>query len=215
MQDKPLILLDEAALALARTGGSGLRLFSLNTLPSEPWRNGGGVTRTVATQVGGGAGNWLWRVSAADIGQDGPFSSFPGVDRTLALIDGRGLALRGESGVMRLQQPGECVRFTGEERVSAALEQGPLRVWNVMTRRGEARCEVALSIDTTSDLAVSKGRTLFILVLDGQYRLWLPKLGCVALQAGEGLCLDQPVPGLKLRAATAGGRMLCSEITCL
>lgn len=53
-------------------------------LPPEPWKNGGGVTRTLA--VDGQAAVPRWRVSIADIEQDGPYSRFPGYDRVSVVL---------------------------------------------------------------------------------------------------------------------------------
>ena len=50
----------------------------------------------------GRLGKLRWRVSVAEIARDGPFSSFPGVDRMLVLLSGHGVRLdrRGEQPVM-------------------------------------------------------------------------------------------------------------------
>ncbi|WP_344566156.1 HutD/Ves family protein [Streptomyces axinellae] len=56
--------------------------------PRMPWKNGSGSTREVAAQpVGSRLADFDWRVSVADVGGDGPFSPFPGVDRVITLID--------------------------------------------------------------------------------------------------------------------------------
>ena len=34
-----------------------------------------------------------WRVSLADVTADGPFSAFPGIDRTLTVVEGAGMDL--------------------------------------------------------------------------------------------------------------------------
>ena len=45
------------------------------------WKNDAGVTREVATGPG-------WRVAIADLATSGPFSTFPGIDRVLYLLEG-------------------------------------------------------------------------------------------------------------------------------
>jgi len=54
------------------------------------WRNGGGVTRELPAWPS--PQEWRVRVSVADVEREGPFSSFPGVDRWFAVIDGAGVA---------------------------------------------------------------------------------------------------------------------------
>ena len=59
----------------------GCRLVRLDEVNPQPWRNGGGMTRELLAWPE--AERWRARVSVADIAEDGPFSPFPGVDRTL------------------------------------------------------------------------------------------------------------------------------------
>ena len=55
-----------------------------------PWKNGGGLTREVAAHPPqSDLGNFDWRVSLAEVRRGGPFSSFPGIDRHMAVISGR------------------------------------------------------------------------------------------------------------------------------
>ncbi len=55
-----------------------------------PWKNGGGVTEEIAVYPSdAGFDDFAWRISMARVGQGGPFSRFPGVDRTLAVLEGR------------------------------------------------------------------------------------------------------------------------------
>lgn len=54
-----------------------------------PWKNGGGETIEIA--VFPPAADFAamdWRLSMATVAADGPFSSFPGLDRTLSVLAG-------------------------------------------------------------------------------------------------------------------------------
>lgn len=108
-----------------------------------PWKNGGGMTRDIAT--GGvtepGAG-WGWRVSLAEVAQDGPFSSFPDTDRVIAVIDGAGMDLLRPNGSSIALEPFQPVRFAGEEALSGRLREGPVRDLNVMVRRSGYAAEM-------------------------------------------------------------------------
>ena len=54
------------------------------------WKNGLGVTREIAAYPpGSDLDSFGWRVSMASVDTGGPFSSFPGVDRQLAVLEGR------------------------------------------------------------------------------------------------------------------------------
>ncbi|OJT17017.1 hypothetical protein BO221_47220 [Archangium sp. Cb G35] len=56
-----------------------------------PWKNGGGVTRELwKLPHPFDPARFLARVSIATVGASGPFSVFPGVDRTLMILEGAG-----------------------------------------------------------------------------------------------------------------------------
>lgn len=106
-------------------------------LDPAPWKNGAGSTTEIAVgPPGAGFDTFDWRISLATIGADGPFSVFPGVDRTLALVDGPGITLDlGADGRFFLSEDDPIVEFRGESSVIAALTGGPTTDINVMTRR--------------------------------------------------------------------------------
>ncbi|MCF2533231.1 HutD/Ves family protein [Yinghuangia soli] len=116
--------------------------FDVETLPVSPWRNGGGETREIASGPAGSEGPapaaaWGWRASIATIAQDGPFSVFPGVDRSITLLSGDGVRLVGEGGVDHLLvRAGEPFAFPGDIALGATLTGGSSRDFNIMTRRG-------------------------------------------------------------------------------
>src|SRR4029077_2512621 len=75
---------------------SMVRLLTPNDYRSMPWKNGAGRTTEIAVHPPGAALDaFAWRVSIADVEQDGPFSRFPGIDRTIVLLGGSGMRLRG------------------------------------------------------------------------------------------------------------------------
>jgi environmental stress-induced protein Ves len=110
---------------------------------AAPWKNGGGVTHEVAAfPPASGMNDFLWRVSIAEVRVAGPFSRFPGTDRTLAILDGRlELAIPGARPVM-LSGETDPQAFAGEANVvgtplgSAAIDL------NVMTRRDRFRATI-------------------------------------------------------------------------
>jgi uncharacterized protein len=56
-----------------------------------PWKNGGGETAEIAVfPEGATLDDFDWRISMATVSADGPFSLFPGVDRTLSVLEGDG-----------------------------------------------------------------------------------------------------------------------------
>ena len=134
-----------------------------DALVALPWKNGGGITRELASCAD------AWRVSIADIDRDGPFSRFDGIDRLLMVLDGAGVTL-GSSSVLRAF---EVARFVGEAPVAARLASGPVRVFNLMTYRGSARASV--------DILRTPGRR----TLAADTALLLCALGSFEVRAGR------------------------------
>lgn len=97
-----------------------------------------------STETTGGspsaASTWDWRISIADIECDGPFSSFPGIERECLLLRGEGLRLLIEpGGAPVLLPPFGRWRFDGEATASASLIDGRVEVLNLMWRRDRIR----------------------------------------------------------------------------
>ena len=109
-------------------------------LCAAPWKNGGGSTMEIAiSPAGAGLMDFDWRISLATITASGPFSSFPGIDRSLMLVDGDSvqLTLDGTRKVtLSASQP--MLWFPGEAAVLAQVK-GVTTDFNVMTRRDRCR----------------------------------------------------------------------------
>ena len=116
-----------------------------------PWKNGGGMTTEIAVHPpGAGLDGFLWRISIADIATSGPFSTFPGIDRTIMLLVDRPMELRSDAGSVTLRQYAPHA-FAGEERIGGALGDGPVRDFNVMARRGRIAAAVSVLFPIPDD----------------------------------------------------------------
>ncbi len=106
-----------------------------------PWKNGGGETIEIAVAPGNASlETFDWRISRALIRSDGPFSSFPGIDRSIVAIEGDGIFLRlGDGEPMRLSPGDPPLPFAGEMAVESRMIGGEVMDLNVMTRRGRFR----------------------------------------------------------------------------
>ena len=123
-----------------------------------PWKNGGGLTREVAVHPpGSDLGNFDWRVSIAEVHRGGPFSSFPGVDRHMAVISGvLTLSVAGRE-PLTLSHDGPCLSFPGDVPASAEPRQAPVTDLNVMTRRGSVPGEAVVKPESDTTLIVASG----------------------------------------------------------
>lgn len=111
-------------------------VIHLADVPAALWKNGGGVTRELA--VWPQAEDWVWRMSVADVAQDGPFSVFEGLDRWFAVLDGAGVQLdmAGESYPLTPKAP--PFFFDGATPVDCRLLTGKTIDFNLMLRRSSA-----------------------------------------------------------------------------
>ncbi|WP_326631072.1 MULTISPECIES: HutD/Ves family protein [unclassified Streptomyces] len=145
-----------------------LRVLRAADRPAVPWKNGGGVTREIAASPEGAPlDDFDWRVSLADVSADGPFSSFPGVDRTLTVVEGAGMDLMvgGEHHIVDEQYwPHD---FPGDLETDGRLLGGPVVNLNVMYRRERTTAEVAVVRGTLRLLAPQSGTVLAVALEDG------------------------------------------------
>jgi hypothetical protein len=105
-------------------------------VPPQRWRNGGGWTRQLLTWPPDDTA-WQLRISLATISAPGPFSSFPGVQRTLALVGGKGLLLTVDGQEHRLRVDSDPLQFDGAAAAHATLPGGETTDLNLMTTRGQ------------------------------------------------------------------------------
>jgi environmental stress-induced protein Ves len=157
---------------MANKSESGARRVRLAEVPATPWKNGGGVTREIATGgTAAGGTDWGWRISLAEVAKNGPFSIFPETDRVIAVIAGSGMDLLRPDGsrlALELFQPRH---FAGEEPFEGRLRDGPVRDLNMMVRRGRFAAEMEIvSGPCDYDAAGAAGGALVILCLAGGCR---------------------------------------------
>jgi environmental stress-induced protein Ves len=157
-------------------------------LRPQPWRNGGGVTRELASHplaASAQDGVWDWRVSIADVTKAGDFSAFPGMERVLTVIDGELLLLTVDGGEHPLEKY-RPFRFSGEAATSSALPTGDIRDLNVITRTGAFK-------GYTSIVELSKKRAHP--VFEGQLGILVQGQATVAVTAAEPAAEPATAPG--------------------
>ncbi|MET0322314.1 MAG: HutD family protein [Duganella sp.] len=145
------------------------QLIQYASLRPAPWKNGGGSTTEIAiSPVGASLDDFDWRVSLATIAEDGQFSQFPGIDRSLALVDGDGVLLDFGDERVVLSPSEPLVEFAGEDVVHATVHGQPTLDFNVMTRRGRCRHRIEpFLVRGAVQLARRSGSTLVFLA-DGE-----------------------------------------------
>ncbi|MFI5669343.1 HutD family protein [Streptomyces sp. NPDC051704] len=152
-------------------GGNEVRILRAGDRAAVAWKNGGGVTREIAAWPEGAAmADFGWRISLAEVAADGPFSAFPGVDRTLTLAEGAGMDLT-VAGARRLVDE-RCAPqdFPGDVPTDCRLLDGPVVNFNVMYRRDRVRAQTAV-VRGALALRAEPGETLLVVALQGPAEL--------------------------------------------
>ncbi len=115
------------------------RAISVDAVPPQPWRNGGGITRELLAAPD--VERWQWRVSIADIERDGPFSAWPGVQRWFAVLEGAGVSLTIDGAVHVVTSGSGALLFDGAAMTACRLLDGPTRDLNLMLRGARGALE--------------------------------------------------------------------------
>ncbi|MDE2318717.1 MAG: HutD family protein [Rhodospirillales bacterium] len=113
------------------TKGSMVELFKAAARPEMKWKNGGGITRPVASAPGN-MREFGWRLSLADVTSAGPFSVFPGISRLMGILEGR-LRLEVQNmAPVELAPGGPAFTFPGDAPTHGAPLGGLVRDINLM-----------------------------------------------------------------------------------
>lgn len=132
----------------------------------KPWKNGRGQTLDILLLPENSAhANFDLRFALSPISEDGPFSSFPGVDRVTTMVEGTALELLFDASRRRLEKFKPC-RFDAGLTPTAKLIDGPSRVINVMARRDVwdvVECDVTSGVNRYCD----EGDLLFLYAVSG------------------------------------------------
>jgi|CXWL01.1.fsa_nt_gi environmental stress-induced protein Ves len=116
-----------------------LHCIAVDNVVPQAWRNGGGQTRELLAWPS--ATDWTLRISLADIQSDGPFSSFPGVQRWFAVVQGEGVQLRFADATRVIGLADEPLCFDGALAPGCAMLHGPIRDLNLMLRGAAGRMQ--------------------------------------------------------------------------
>ncbi len=96
------------------------------------WANGRGITHEVIASPN--SEDWDWRLSIAEVSEDGPFSVLPGVDRILVVATGNGIILN-IAGVSHTLKRFDKLHFDGQQETIGELMNGSIYDVNLMVRR--------------------------------------------------------------------------------
>lgn len=177
-----------------------MRLLRASEHTAMPWKNGLGVTHEVALEPSTIDGaQFLWRVSLATIKGSGPFSVFPGIDRSIVALKGNTvkLVIDGHEGV-ELEALGTPFPFPGEAAVEAINDGGETTDLNIMTLRGHA-AHVMTRLQLDGGYTLTAGHDVSVIIFTGPVRYSVGDAtfsaethdALVDIKAGESVDIEQ------------------------
>lgn len=128
-----------------------------------PWKNGKGVTTEIALFPAGSSlvkNDFHWRLSFAEVREDGAFSEFPGCLRYLTLLQGKGIRLTFPDRVLSVNQEA-AVHFSGEEPVFGALTDGAIQDFNFIYKKDLIHAEILL-LESEKDITLKSEALVFV-----------------------------------------------------
>jgi hypothetical protein len=171
------------------------------------WKNGGGWTTELAAAALPGESAFEWRISIADIESNGPFSTFAGCDRHIALLDGAGMEIEfDEADPIRLDQRLKFFAFAGESNARGRLLGGPVRDFNVIVRRETFVAEVLHRPLVGPMVFLPEARTTWFIYLVGGHAA-LKDVPGMDLEAGDSLLLGTD-DSARNRVLSGGGEVV-------
>ncbi len=176
-----------------------------------PWRNGRGSTLEILREPGAGE-SFAWRLSLADIDEDGEFSSYPGYRRAIVLVCGKSLRLRFHGHGRRLLGPRKRgARFEGDWSTHCTIPDGRCTDLSLIVRRGPAggppcivRAPQVLQLESTRRVTLASDLYGAVFALDGSLEVCAStEARPHTIRARDTLLLD-PGPARALTLRTLG-----------
>jgi environmental stress-induced protein Ves len=177
-----------------------------------PWKNSGGETIEIGIAPHNSSlDTFDWRISRARIDRSGPFSPFPGIDRTIAAIEGVGIVLRFENADPVTLTPNDPpFSLAGEVRVESEIIKGTVTDLNVMTRRGRYRHRLMVLADR-GPLDVSAGPHQTVAIVAAGSASLRTRAGDIQLSDGDAILLSA-ADGTARVTSGPGSRLFLIEI---
>ena len=189
-----------------------MTLLPADARAASPWKNGKGITRELAAfPPGSDMDRFEWRVSIAEVRAGGPFSDFPGIDRTLAVLEGTLLLSIGTAAPMTLSPGSGPVAFPGDIPCQAAIAGHAVQDLNVMTRRGRFSSRMT---GMKADRPIATARGAFTTLLVSLCDLVVEtEQSAIVLKRLDAVSFDEPlVDGMPIRCQRLGGNVEAIEL---
>ena len=160
-----------------------------------PWKNGLGETLEI--HLSEDESGQRYRISQASVVEDGVFSDFSGLHRTLVLLSGQGLQLshksiHGDITEHCLKSPLDIARFAGGDETLAMLDNGNIEDLNIMVRETDTKADVSACFAPFDlDVTLNKNRLLTAFYANQTCTITVNKTDNITLERNSFLTIKQ------------------------
>lgn len=143
-----------------------------------PWKNGMGIGRNIAVWPGQAEDDFDVLIATAEMSGTVPFSSYPGVDRSLFVTAGS-LLLKSENRETVLSEESAPLVFAGEEEIiGTAIGGETMQDFNLLSKRGVIHHTLARLEVSALGRELTANGSLLIHIQEGQ-----AEVACEAFEA--------------------------------
>jgi environmental stress-induced protein Ves len=174
---------------------SDVTIIEPSSFKAMPWRNGLGTTIELLKQDLPDGDGFAWRLSMAEVTTNGEFSNFSGYDRTLLLLEGKGLTLDCDGAIHRLEKPLQSARFSGDDQTVATLHDGAVKDFNIMVQRQHCGARVSSAIYPEESTIDVNDDLLLVYAVDGELSLSGPEISATSVPSGHLCVVQHPAKG--------------------
>lgn len=140
--------------------------------------------------------DFAYRLSIASVDTDGPFSEFPGYDRTLVLLAGNGVHLRYDEGHFdELRSKFDVARFSGDSKTVATLRKGPIQDFNLMSHRISCIAQLDLAGQSARPELEIHSKVLLAYAVDCEVEVRLPSQEVMVIEPNHLMHCENPAQG--------------------
>lgn len=189
-----------------------IKVLSETDYKVMPWKNGKGSTTEIAIFPEGSslaANDFHWRLSTAEVREDGAFSEFPGCDRYLALLEGEQMNLQFKDHDLSVS-PQNFLQFSGEKSVHGHLPKGPIKDLNFIYKTDLLQPKFHLLTSSVERLEVSTKNAL-VFVHRGEVEVFLNSQRLGDVKMFQSVCLHSSPDNYSLRSSP-GSRFFLIEL---
>lgn len=130
-----------------------MQIIPFKNLVSTPWKNGKGTTRQIIRYPEDSTlDDFIFRVSIASVTETGPFSSYPKIDRSLAVLEGSDLELNLNNKIILFIPQNTIIHFDGVDKAVVTACPNDVLDFGVMSRQG-------LAIHTLEKMSIQQGES--------------------------------------------------------